>query len=405
MDAAPPAPRSTPLWGIFCACSWTWCIGMYLPVLLIERFGWPGFFAFAIPNVLGCSALALVVRDPARNAQLIAQHAPMMALFSVITIAYHTFFTVWLLQDIIAVIDMPWWGPMLVAVVMYALSLVFAFFDDRDWLALALIVYAISLAAMFAVGLGAIDRVPASTFPPSRLLWLIPTLCFGFLLCPYLDLTFHRAAMHSRNPRASFMLFGLSFAPMLLLTVLIWFGWRVWSVAAIAVLVMGHLFAQMIFTCGVHLRELRLTSAFECNKRRALAMLAPALGVAALPIAQWIVEQLPRGWLRRADSAALAAGADAALVGECTYLTFLFFYGMVFPAYVLLAMASRRPFSSWRDWLAFAALIVLSIPMYAAGFLFNRTHWLLPPLALTVVWFLLRRMRKQPSPPNQQSLA
>ena len=43
---------ATVAWGLFCSNSWTWCIGMYLPVILLRSFGWPGFLAFVIPNVL-----------------------------------------------------------------------------------------------------------------------------------------------------------------------------------------------------------------------------------------------------------------------------------------------------------------------------------------------------------------
>ena len=51
-------------WGLFCASSWTWCIGMYLPVLLLRHFGWPGVLAFVVPNVAGCVAFGYVLADP-----------------------------------------------------------------------------------------------------------------------------------------------------------------------------------------------------------------------------------------------------------------------------------------------------------------------------------------------------
>ncbi len=41
------------VWPIFLACSWTWVIGMYLPMVLLERYGWWGYVIFAVPNVLG----------------------------------------------------------------------------------------------------------------------------------------------------------------------------------------------------------------------------------------------------------------------------------------------------------------------------------------------------------------
>ena len=49
---SPARLLSTAGWGIYLSCSWTWCIGMYLPVILLRDFGWPWLLAFAIPNVL-----------------------------------------------------------------------------------------------------------------------------------------------------------------------------------------------------------------------------------------------------------------------------------------------------------------------------------------------------------------
>ncbi|MDB5302268.1 MAG: hypothetical protein JWO87_3931, partial [Phycisphaerales bacterium] len=43
-------------WGAFLACSWTWCIGMFLPVLLVRDFGEMGWLVFAAPNVVGAAA-------------------------------------------------------------------------------------------------------------------------------------------------------------------------------------------------------------------------------------------------------------------------------------------------------------------------------------------------------------
>src|SRR6267142_6505142 len=93
--------RMSFLWGIFCACSWTWCIGMYLPRIMIERFGWPGFIVFAVPNVLGCAAFGYVVRNRARSDAITARHGAAMTAFSAVTIAYHLFFIVWMFAELI----------------------------------------------------------------------------------------------------------------------------------------------------------------------------------------------------------------------------------------------------------------------------------------------------------------
>ena len=41
------------LWAFFLACSWTWCVGMFLPVLLVRNWGIWGWVVFAVPNVIG----------------------------------------------------------------------------------------------------------------------------------------------------------------------------------------------------------------------------------------------------------------------------------------------------------------------------------------------------------------
>ena len=40
-------------WAAFLASSWTWCIGMFLPVLMIRDYGGWGWAVFALPNILG----------------------------------------------------------------------------------------------------------------------------------------------------------------------------------------------------------------------------------------------------------------------------------------------------------------------------------------------------------------
>ena len=62
-----PAGLATIAWGVFCACSWTWCIGMYLPKLMMDLYGWWGFLVFAIPNVLGCCGFGYVLARRARS--------------------------------------------------------------------------------------------------------------------------------------------------------------------------------------------------------------------------------------------------------------------------------------------------------------------------------------------------
>ena len=43
-------------WAIYLGASWTWCIGMFLPVLLVREYGAWAWVVFAVPNVISCAA-------------------------------------------------------------------------------------------------------------------------------------------------------------------------------------------------------------------------------------------------------------------------------------------------------------------------------------------------------------
>ena len=65
---------------------------MFLPVILIDRYGWAGFFMFAVPNVIGCSAFGYVLKTPERSKALVEKYHGALASFAVVTVAFHAFF-------------------------------------------------------------------------------------------------------------------------------------------------------------------------------------------------------------------------------------------------------------------------------------------------------------------------
>ena len=67
---------------------------MYMPFILLRLWGWPGFWAFLIPNVLGCAAFGFVL-DGQRSRALAAKLGWMCALFSAVTVAYQCYFAGW----------------------------------------------------------------------------------------------------------------------------------------------------------------------------------------------------------------------------------------------------------------------------------------------------------------------
>src|ERR1043165_610938 len=86
---------STLGWAAYLACSWTWCIGMFLPVLLVRDYGIWGFVVFAVPNVVGAAAMGWVLRDGASE-RIVARHLRALRYFSIVTIVFQIHFAIWL---------------------------------------------------------------------------------------------------------------------------------------------------------------------------------------------------------------------------------------------------------------------------------------------------------------------
>jgi hypothetical protein len=332
---------------------------MYLPRIMIDRFGWPGFIAFAVPNVLGCAAFGYVVKTHGKSKQMVNRHGSAMTWFSIVTIAYQVFFAVWLFAAVLPNVRDQVWMPILAGVIVYGLAVVFSFFDDRDFLVLTALVYGVSLAAFWAVGFDALQQIRwAGGDAPSELWWLTPTIVFGFLLCPYLDLTFHRA-LQKASSRHAFAVFGVAFAVMIVLTCLIWFAPGIGRM--IPALALAHILAQLVFTSGAHMREVRLSGSVRSANLRLTAMLAPALAIPLLFLARPFTN---------------------GSAGEGLYLRFIVFYALVFPAYVLLFMRgseTAKPGLGFR--VAAIAVILASMPLYELGFLHHRAWLLVLPLA------------------------
>jgi hypothetical protein len=335
---------------------------MYLPIIMLQRYGWPGFLVFAVPNIIGCAAFGYIVRTPERSRRLVAGHAPAMKWFSLITLAYHVFFIGFACRHLMPAEGAAWWLALAAAPCIVLVAWGLSAVPIRIWPVLAVIVYAASLAAFGLVGVEPLGEIgwsgdsPAGEWP-----WLAPTIAFGFLLCPYLDPTFHRAIQQSPSRRA-FAVFGVGFAVMIVFTC----AYADVPVSKLTWLIGGHMLAQIVFTMAAHLREVRALTIVCCGWHRSVTMLAP---LAALPLAYLDVLHEP------------------AFRGEDTYIRFLVFYGLVFPAYILLFMGPLKTLPRTRGtMLLFAVIVVGCLPVYEAGFLHHRP-WLLPvvPVALVVI--------------------
>lgn len=361
--ATSPGPWTTYVgWPVYLACSWAWCIGMYLPILLREMYGWSAVLAFAIPNVVGVSLFGFAITSAAQSRGLVAAHHRAMAWFSILTIAFHAYFLtiIWSLESVGSL-----WVGILLALLVLALSYAARILSDRALRRVAMVLYAFVLVLLIALlaGMDATrdwlthtDRVGAwPVRGAGHGIFFAPIFAIGLLLCPYFDLTFHRAyqATARRGGPIPFMIFGALFAIVLLLTAVYWSTGLVWAVKL-------HILVQAWFTMTVHFRELdrvRSSVAFPIGQRVPLFIALVAIVLALVP------------------------GID--------YRWWFLYTGLVFPAIAILTEVRRRMGLHAAHTLSIALLVVLLTPFCFAAFVLD-TEWLaiVPAIALTLTAFM-----------------
>jgi len=351
------ARTQTILSGFALATSWTWCIGMFAPILIGSLMGWPGVLAFAVPNVLGC-ALFGYLRSAERSRRETRDHAFAMSAFSAATVAFQVFFAGWLwgplVQDALRTTREA--GTALAAGGVFAGAVVLAALPRHFVWLLAAGAFPLSLLTFAFLPWESMHGLAATgEWSPDAVGWVLPTVVFGFMLSPNLDLTFHRARQETpAGARAgNFGVFGVAFASMLVLTCC-------YGAAGAGGLnnpaVRTHMAMQLTLTSALHLSELRLAR-IGANWRLVLGVGSGALGLLA----------------------ALAAHAEGS--GRETYLRFLGLYGLLFPAYAALALRTvGRPS---RTALAALGLAVLGVtPLLDRSFT-DHPDWM-TPLAVLV---------------------
>ncbi len=365
-------------WAVYLACSWTWCIGMFLPALLARDFGVWGFVIFAVPNVIGAAAMGLVLSGRHQPRAILEKHQVVVRAFAIVTIVFQAYMLGVLLN----------WAGFLQAgsgmlLVLIAAGLLVPVANRARWLAAG--VFVLSAACAIMAWRGGALALPTTGEPPIDLLWLAPVCLFGFALCPYLDPTFLRAAqvLHDRSRKTAFTLgFAVFFLPMILFTLayggdidtLIESVLRSQTLRGIIFL---HIGAQLTFTVLVHLREL---GRMRPSRKwpwvvTGIAIAAAFLGTTALDY--W--PDLPR------FEAAFASP-------ELYYRLFLSFYGLVFPAYVWLCMIPTRDGHAGlagergrRKLLVWCAAVGIAAPFYWMGFIMLEEMYLVPGLGVVVL--------------------
>jgi hypothetical protein len=368
------------LWAAFLGTSWTWCIGMFLPVLLIRDTGAWGWVFFAIPNVVGAAAMGWTLKSPQQSRQMVEAHPAACRAFSIVTIAFHVFFVLWFVPRLV--------GLPAAAIVfpLVAIYLLFTVSRGRFDLVAGVGVWMLSLVlcALF------LRKVPATlptfaTLPSANAIYLLPVCLFGFALCPYLDLTFHRARQALQTPVDSHIGFGIGFGicffSMIVFSLiystalapLVGENWRDHVRPVWGWIIATHMIVQAAYTLSVHARSYVETRPKPASIFSLLIVCQIAL------LAAFAAAGLPR-----------FANLD---FGEICYRFFMAFYGLIFPAYVWMFMLPGRSVNPAAV-RAFMLAVLVALPMYFAGFILNRMAWLVPGVVCVLLGQALVRQQK-----------
>jgi hypothetical protein len=355
-------------WAIYLAMAWTWCIGMFLPVLLMRELGIAGVITFAVPNILGAAAMGWVIRSADQSRRMVENNRAACVWFSLITIVYHAFFAAWLIRRLA--------GPNTGA---YVVVLFVAFWLILHWrrgggffsVTSALVVTLTVMAWGFWRGdLPYIAHpVEGTRLAPINNLWLAPAWILGFACCPYLDLTFH-AARQALSPMQSRIAFTLGFCVLFTFVLILTVCYSGWLVIGfdrakypqLALILSAHLIVQSCLTCALHLRQVS-----RVEKKLPLRQFAgfSVLLVGAVALGLW-----ENGNMR----------FNGITQGEIIYRVFLGFYGLVVPAYVWLRLCKPR-----RSLLRIWTVILIAAPLYALGFAGERMPFIVPGVLIIVL--------------------
>jgi hypothetical protein len=242
--------------------------------------------------------------------------------------------------------------------------------------------YVVLRLAGFTGGLDTLpSRGPLASTPNLRSLAAV--CCFGFLLCPYLDLTFHRVRQ-SAGPllaRSAFVLGFVVFFPFILICSLRYGPFlaplindpNALRFARTPAVIIGlYMSLQSAFTIAVHAREL-IGDLTPANRGRAIVL---AVAVFLVPVILGIVSQEPLRFFGLAG-------------GEVFYRCFMGFYALYFPAYVYLCIIPGRT-----SFLVYAVAVILATPLFFAAFILNHMPLILPALTLILLAKLLPRKQQ-----------
>jgi hypothetical protein len=352
-------------YSFYLACSWLWCLGGFFPLILSRDYGWPAIAAFTIFNLGGATAMGFYFKQRAHQQSFERRHKSAIGVFSYVTIAYQLVFMAWLG----AAIDQPLLLPCVLAIV-------FVIYMSKGFITYwAVILYLLSLGlfiTFFASDWPPVDFSAKGYWPHA----LLP-LAIGFILSPYLDITFHRAYKNSSNPQLSFALgFCILFLSLLAFVFVyagslseVFFNQGVPS--AVIYPVVGFLILQIAFTIAAHCGEL---STHQYIKPTLLGAAIVVVSLLAFCVVTFLKgATIP--WLNLA-------------LEETLYKSFLFFYSLVFPLYLVLGKI--KTIYLW--------VLGICTPAYSVGFLIGGeySYSLSLGVAIMLLAFAYRKLKKWP---------
>lgn len=395
----------------FLACSWTWCIGMFLPVLLLRDMGLDSFrpasfLVFALPNCLGAAAFAWWMRNAETSKAFVRVHAKQIRMFSYITIAFQWFFAAWLLRGLGL---SPWTLGVIAAGTAVFFLVPASLLSDAKRRIASVVVWIASVVLLVGWAItnptdATLDKLPNPALQGNgHLAPLLGVCMFGFMLCPLLDGTFHLVMQRTAKPKATFALgFLIMFAAMIVGTLLygaylVRDGAQQQANLAPAGLpwpVIFHIAIQLAFTLAVH--ERAATSIRGGNDTGAKPNAVFIAAIAGMLLA--IIAAMPQ-------VAAVAVPKNVVLtLSEVVYRCFMVFYGLAFPLYVFgCAMPFGRRtqgLTKARFMLIHAGIVIAAGVFYYQGFVERDTPRLWIGLAVAIMFGIIAAFQPGPDQAN-----
>lgn len=382
-------------WAFYLASSWTWCIGMFLPVILLRDYGAWGWVIFVIPNILSACAMPYILRKSSASIEIVEKHKIACVVFSIFTIIFHIYFIGW----ISALIPNAF---ILISGIMLFLVYIFWLFTRASCLLVAFIVWILSfvcfILAFNVVPIEKIDLFKCGNliYNTNALLYLTPVCMFGFLLCPYLDLTFYKARQ-SNNLTNSKIIFTIGFCILFLLMMSFTFFYAM-PIASIfqgipyvlkdqnqlpqvyIYIIFFHMLIQSGFTLTIHLRS--VFNIINKHQKMNLSFLILSLMVYILPI--------------------IFNGKNTFLditINEIIYRSFMAFYSLIAPMYVFLFIIPKKGENislSKNNLIIWIIVMLFALPFYVIAFLgvkWGLEVWLLTGLAIVLCSKLIVRYK------------